>query len=79
MSLPDDGLIRDVVRRAAGSPDARVVEWRLEPFSYPPTNPSTISFERLHAVAADRAGQRPVSAFVKTIGSMRHSPILEFV
>ena len=79
MSVLDERLICEVVRRAAGEPTAQVVDWRLEPFSYPTTNPSTISFARLHAVVADERSRRSVSAFAKTIGSMRHSPILEFV
>ncbi len=79
VSVPGERLIGDIARRAAGSPSAQVVDWHLESFSYPTTNPSTISFERLHAVVADGHGRRSVSTFVKTIGSMRHSSILEFV
>ena len=64
---------------ALGRDVVELIDWRVEPVDYPATTPSTLGLERTVAtVRRDPGGDvETVRIFVKTLGSMRHSPLME--
>ena len=72
---------------ALGVATVEIVDWQVEPVAYPATTPSTLGLQRVVATvrpADDGASGLPgdvqtVRIFVKTLGSLRHSPMFELI
>ncbi len=60
----------------AWGPDAEVRDWEAEPVGYPAMTPSTMALERVVGTLRSGDDDRPFRMFVKTLGSMRHSPLM---
>ena len=74
----DPGGVERAAASALGVGAVELIDWRVESVDYPATTPSTLGLERVVATVrrdgADAA--ETVRMFVKTLGSMRHSPLM---